>query len=284
MKKKTDNVLERSDKFSIDHWTMETSQTPQSDVKIKQPPGMRAKLSMLSKAMNLDDSKRHAIKSLFTFDTKHVPVYDTEFLTDVCFSFWGFLKNEDSWKKIIYFLCWCLQPRVFLAGKVDSGRLEVFMVVKLTRLCITRSNFETWLESFLDAMNMSAGSHFFNKYMDEQMLTCVERIRNTEYKMTNIHSEWNRDFCFLCTVLSKQRKQDHRVHDATGLEFDPNCFIKLFSDYQHLSILLKSATNELVRLRSGVAQPSTPVFHAVLPQPLSYGEVFVLQRSHISIE
>ncbi len=131
----------------------------------------------------------------------------------------------------------------------------------------------------LDVMNISAGSHFFSKYMDEQMLTCLQRIEMTKNKRTNIFSEWNKDFRLLCTVLSKHRNEAKRASDSTGLELDATRFVKLFFDNQQLvsannQLLrqLTTAADELSRLRSLV--PDTETF-----VPDIHSRVVLLQRT-----
>lgn len=255
-----------------------------SSVTIRQPPGMRGKLSLLSASMNFGDTQRHYIKSLFNTKNKYVCVYDSEFQTEVCFSFWGFSKCDNSWKRLISFLCWCLQPRMYMAGYVIPGRVEAFMIVRLSRLSITRSDFEKWLELFLNAMNMSAGSHFFSKYMDEQMLTCLHRITMDKNRLTNVMSEWNKDFRLMYTVLSKHRNEAKRVLDSTGVELDATRFVKLFFDNQQLLgqnnqlvRTLTSTAEELSRLRSLV--PDTEAFVPVIST-----RVVLLQRTPPSPE
>ena len=148
-----------------------------------------------------------------------------------------------------------------MAGYVSPGRLESFMIVRLSRLCVTRPQFEKWLELLLNVMNMSAGTHFFSKYMDEQMLTCLHRITMDPNRLTNVMSEWNKDFRLMYKVLSRQRNEAKRVSDSTGVELDATKFIKLFFDNQQLlrdnKELLKrvaSAGEEFPRLHSLVSE------------------------------
>jgi len=262
--------------------TMSDSPQPLSSVTIKRPAGLQGQLSMLSAKMHLGEKQRHDIKSLFNLKPKYVCVYDTEFQTDVCFSFWGFLNCENAIYRLISFLCWCLQPRMYMAGFVSPGRLEAVMIVRMSRLCITRSDFEKWLDILLNVMNISAGSHFFSKYMDEQMLTCLQRIETTKNRMTNMLSEMNKDFRLLYTVLSKHRKEAKRASYATGVELDATRFINLFFDNQRLVIennqlsrTLKQSTEELSQLRSLApdVEPSLPVM------PVVSGRVVILQRT-----
>ena len=259
------------------------SESPKpASVAIRQPPGMRGKLSQLAVVMGFGVAEKQFIKSLFHQKNSPVCVYDSQFQTDICFSFWGFPKSDQAYKKLISFLCCCLQPRMYMTGYVSPGRLEAFMIVRLSKLCVTRPQFEKWLELLLNVMNMSAGTHFFSKYMDEQMLTCLQRIEADKNRLTNVMSEWNKDFRWLYTVLSKHRNEAKRASDATGLELDATRFIKLFFDNQRLlsekSLLSRSLTHisdELSRLRSSV--PDVETFLPVMP--VVSGRVVILQRT-----
>ena len=97
--------------------------------------------------------------------------------------------------------------------------------------------------------------------MDEQMLTCLHRITMDPNRLTNVMSEWNKDFRLMYKVLSRQRNEAKRVSDSTGVELDATKFIKLFYDNQQLlrdnKELLKrvaSAGEEFPRLHSLVSE------------------------------
>jgi hypothetical protein len=118
--------------------------------------------------------------------------------------------------------------------------------------------------------------------MDEQMLTCLQRIETTKNRMTNMLSEMNKDFRLLYTVLSNHRKEVKRASYATGVELDATRFINLFFDNQRLVIennqlsrTLKQSTEELSQLRSLApdVEPSLPVM------PVVSGRVVILQRT-----
>jgi hypothetical protein len=228
--------------------------------------------------MDFGVEEKQFIKSLFHHKNSHVCVYDSEFQTDICFSFWGFPKSDHAYKKLISFLCWCLQPRMYMTGYVSPGRLEAFMIVRLSRLCVTRPQFELWLELLLNVMNMSAGTHFFSSYMDDQMLSCLQRIETDRNRMTNVMSEWNKDFRLLCRVLSKQRYEAKRVSDSTGVELDATNFIKLFYDNQQLL-----RENKELQKRVASTGEEFPRLHSLVSEtqeagPASSSRVILLRR------
>jgi|Laugrefabdmm15dn_1035133.scaffolds.fasta_scaffold00072_12 hypothetical protein len=241
--------------------TANVMETPYpASVTIHKAEGSRSQLTRLSTSLNLGQDKRKAIDSLFHPKKKHVATYDTEFQTEACFSIWCFPKSDDSWKTLHSFLCWCFQPRMQMFAIVSSGRMEAMMIVRLSRLGITRSGFETWLETFLGLINMSAGSFFFEKYMDAQMLACLHRIDSTKMaKFTNIGSEWNKDFRILYKTMSCLRSARKNASSATGMQLAEVNYVNMSEEVRNLrnenselTVMLSDALNELARARENL--------------------------------
>jgi hypothetical protein len=129
--------------------------------------------------------------------------------------------------------------------------------------------FENWIESFLGLMNMSAGVIFFTKYMDTQMLACLQRLERGAKFCTNLFTEWNIDFRCLYRALSIHKTECTHVFNATRLDFDPGTFIKLYVENQRLSRQLVQVTNS-----------STSMVQSPQADPISlYGELVILRRN-----
>ena len=81
---------------------------------------MRRHLQRLGGALGLDKANKDRRKSTFSSETAFVPVYTREFKCEVVFSFWGFVKNDESLIRLLEFLFWCMQPRMYMAGETKK--------------------------------------------------------------------------------------------------------------------------------------------------------------------
>jgi hypothetical protein len=82
---------------------------------------MRRHLERLGSDFGLEKANKDLLRSMFSSATVFVLVYNREFQCEVVFSFWGFVKNDESRIRVLDFLFWCMQPRMYMAGETKQG-------------------------------------------------------------------------------------------------------------------------------------------------------------------
>lgn len=227
-------------------------------VTIRQPPGLRRNLGRLSAAWNMDKAKKDEFKAMFSSTSNYVSVFDNEFYSEICFSFWGFVKNEDARQKLLEFIFWCLQPRFYTFSETRPHQIEAFMIVKLDKLQIKRDKFEDWIDKFFECMQMSAGTLIFTKYLDDQMISCIQRIEHGVKMKSNINTEWNKDFRILYERLSHEKKSGTWASDITGLDFTHWNFVESVRETRRLRRIVEQLTHEQEMQRRQIASYSAP--------------------------
>jgi hypothetical protein len=207
------------------------SEHKQAQLQTRRPVGLRRHLQRLVGALGLPKSKKEVLKSMFAAETTFVPVYNRVFQCELVFSFWGFVKNDETRVKLLDFLIWLMQPRMYMSAITKQGNhLEGLMIISLTRLHVQREVFESWLDLFFDTLQMSAGTLVFTEYLGEQMLSCMDRIQRSQKLRTNLFAEWNKDLQLLYDNLSNAREDRQRVLNVTGMPFTADNFIDMASD------------------------------------------------------
>jgi hypothetical protein len=203
----------------------------QPELQIRRPVGLRRHLQKLAGSLGLEKSNKDMLKSMFSSCTSFVPVYDRKFQCEIVFSFWGFVKSDDARFKLLDFLVWLMQPRMYIAAETKEGHhVEAIMIISLERLHIKRDVFESWLDLFFDRLHMSAGTLVFTEYMGEQMISCMDRILRSQKLRTNLFVEWNKDFLLLYRNLLKTREDQERVLAVTDMAFTTENFINISSN------------------------------------------------------
>jgi hypothetical protein len=182
----------------------EISSPPQ----ICRPAGLRWHLQRLAGALKLAQSNRQQLKSLFSAETKFVPVYNPTFQCELAFSFWGFVKSNEARAKLLDFLHWLLQPRLYMFATTKEGNhVEGVIIIALQKLQVQGNVFELWLEYFFDTLQMSAVTLVFTEYLGEQMLTSMDRIHHSQKLRSNLFVDCNKDFRLLYENLLKTRAE-----------------------------------------------------------------------------
>jgi hypothetical protein len=219
----------RVPKMNDDYKAENIAKNNKPELQIHRPSGMRRHLQRLGGALGLDKANKEQLKSMFSSQTVFVPVYNREFQCEVVFSFWGFVKNDESRIRLLDFLCWCMQPRMYMAGETKEGHhVEAIMIVRLDRLHIQRDAFKSWLDLFFDRLQISAGTVVFQEYLGEQMLTSMDRIQRSQKLHTNMYADWNKDFLMLYQMLSQNRAHQQRVLSVTGIPLTADNFVEMF--------------------------------------------------------
>jgi hypothetical protein len=76
---------------------------------------------------------------------------------------------------------------------------------------------------------MSAGTNIFTEYMDDQMLTSMERIQDNSINIrSNIYDDGNEDFLLLFQTKLKLKREAEFVMRTTGVSFTAQEFVNVF--------------------------------------------------------
>jgi hypothetical protein len=125
-------------------------------------------------------------------------------------------------------LTYTLDPKIYLVAETKKDFMEGIMIVKLDRLYISRQHLEEWLDIFFSKLRMSAGVIVFKEYLDDQILTSIERMKNSTTIRSNLNRYWNKDFQLLLQHKLKAKKEQEFVMGMTGISFTPAEFVNVF--------------------------------------------------------
>jgi len=244
----------------IDDTNDVTSET-EKILQISRPPGLGKRLHKLIGAFKLEKSNRKQLRSLFsaentkTYITKPETINDGLVQCEIAFSFWGFAKTDELRGILLGFLHWFFNPRVYMTTSNSKTKfVEGIMIVGLNKLGMLKKSptssisvdistkrfgaqavkdaFESWIDSFFETLQMSAGTLVFKDYLGAQMLSCMERMHHSDQFRSNIFSENNKDFRLLYSHLVEQKNNNNKVLQATGRHFTTNNFILMFANQQ----------------------------------------------------
>jgi len=234
-----------------------TSATKEA-LQINRAPGLGKRLHKLCGALKLDTSNRKELQSLFSSETTKTVINGGLVQCEVAFSFWGFAKTDEIRCTVLGFLHWLFNPRVYMtATNSKTNFVEGIMIFSLNKLGIMKTRrtgtstsisthisskrfgaqavknaFESWIDSFFEALQMSAGTLVFDDYLGAQMVSCMKRIYHSEQFRSNLFSEHNKDFRLLYFNLVEQNNNNNTVLQATGRHFTTNNFINIFANQQ----------------------------------------------------
>jgi hypothetical protein len=210
---------------------------------------LKSNLPKLAEAFDMHSDDAASLGRMFCQKRAFVPVFTAEFQCEFAFSCWGFVKDDNARRLLLKVMLLCMNPRVYMVSETLSGHhVEVMMIVKLEKLCMSRAQFEQWLEAFLEKLRMSAGLVVFQQYLGEQMISCMQRIEKGANLRSNIAITWNRDFLLLYNNLLQKRADATRVKEFTKLEFTVDNFINMFVQNMLRQDGLISANTQLRRL------------------------------------
>ena len=183
-------------------------------------------LRMLMMDARFDDQEKKDFLGMFSSDRKEFQkLSDSRTLS--C-SFWGFVRSETMKMQLIKFLNSALHVKMYLIGETRKNFIEGIMIVRPNRLCITRDCFEEWLDILFSKLKMSAGINIFTEYLGDQMLTSMERVRNSKSICSNITASDNTDFLNLFLAKTKLKKDQEYVLTVTGISFTAEEFVNVF--------------------------------------------------------
>jgi hypothetical protein len=235
-----------------------SEKTPQ----ILRPAALSKRLHRLMHVLKLEKSNRIKLKALFCPETKTKSVYGTFFQNELAFSFWGFVKSDDTRGRLLDFLNWLFNPRVYMTATTRGGNfLEGIMIMSLNKLDITRDAFELWIECFFETLQMSAGTLVFTEYLGDQMMSCMERVHKSDKFRSNLFAEHNKDFRLLYQNLIQRRNDDNKVLQVTGLHFTTLNFTNMFGNLSsresenRQTLRLNAAANWNWRILVGTVDP-----------------------------
>ena len=206
----------------------------------------------LSVLCGLNREEKKQLLSMFTRNPIHH--IDRQGTNEVTFSFWGFVRSDEMRMHLIKFLNCTLRPKVFLVGETKQHFIEGIMIVKQNILHTTSNDFEEWLDNFFSKLKMSAGTNIFTEYLGDQMLTSMERVKQSMKICSNIHTNDNADFMSLYELKLKMRREKEYVMMMTGISFTAQEFVNVF----HMRGGTFRASENLTRnstVRDGVVRP-----------------------------
>ena len=226
-------------------------------VRIRQPAGHgRRMIARLAAAWGLDKTATTSVRAMFSSKTTYRPAHDPEFeqfaTHEVCFSFWGFVPSDEARWTLLEFFSWSMWPRMYMTGQTRAGSMETIMVVRVDLLHVGREQFETWLENFLSTLRMSAGVHVFTRYLDEPMISCMQRIQGSTKFRSNLGSHWNSDFRILYDALQRERSMQASIMAITGMQFTSENFVRL---WEH-SLPQPQRTSQILQTSVGPEVPA----------------------------
>ena len=176
----------------------------------------------------IDKNEKHTLLKLFSSSRTSQSTVNGRSHT-ICFCFWGFFKNEEMRVQLVKILQCALHPKVYMVGETRKNFLEGFILVRTDRLGTTCWQFEEWLNIFFSNLRMSAGTNIFTEYMEDQMLTSMERIRDNSINIwSNIYVDANQDFLLLFQTKLKLKKEAEFVMRTTGVSFTAQEFVNVF--------------------------------------------------------
>jgi len=162
---------------------------------------------------------------------------------EVSFTLWAFTPSDKAWFAVMRLLRKTLRPRVYSSAETRIGQKDVFMLVSTAALKVSKHEFETWIENFVEAIGMSAGCVCFDEYFGESMLSSLGHIvtgkhvyGNFQYMTphSNFPSSYHRDFSTLFSRLTEQREDKQAARRITGLDNNHVNFVRLYQENQRL--------------------------------------------------
>ena len=223
--------------------------------RIRQPQDRgRRMIARLAAAWGLDKTATTSVRAMFSSKTTFRPPHGPEFHVhpEVCFSFWGFVPSDEARWTLLEFFAWSMWPRMYMTGQTRAGSMETIMVVRVDLLHVGREQFETWLENFLSTLRMSAGVHVFTRYLDEPMISCMQRIQGSTKFRSNLRSHWNSDFRILYDALQRERSMQASIMAITGMQFTSENFVRL---WEH-SLPQPQRTSQILQTSVGPEVPA----------------------------
>ena len=183
-------------------------------------------LNKLMMDARFDNEEKKDLLGMFSSDRKEFHKLSDS--RTVSCSFWGFVRSETMKMQLIKFLNSALHVKMYLIGETRKNFIEGIMIVRPNRLCITRDCFEEWLDILFSKLKMSAGINIFTEYLGDQMLTSMERVRNSKSICSNITASDNTDFLNLFLAKTKLKKDQEYVLTVTGISFTAEEFVNVF--------------------------------------------------------
>lgn len=201
-------------------------------------------MQQLAQAWELEPETQEKMKSMFDTTSERAPVRS---MPEISFCFWGFPPSMRAWQALLGFVLAVLQPRVFVASYTRESCVEMMVVMPCERLRGGRSyeTWDGWLQTFLEQLNMSAGSVVFSHYMSLQMIACINRIYNGKGLQGNLSRCHNRDFERLWRHNKQLCEGNTAARSVTGMDLTASNMNRLYEDRQQLVEFAQEAYAQL---------------------------------------
>lgn len=208
------------------------------------PQVLSSNMQQLAQAWQLEPETQAKMTSMFDTTSERAPVRS---MPEISFCFWGFPPSTRAWQALLGFVLAVFQPRVFVAAHTRESCVEMMVVMPCERMRRGRSHelWEGWLQTFLEQLNMSAGSVVFSHYMSIQMITCIDRIYNGKGLQCNLTRGQNRDFERLWRVHKHVGDGNAAARRVTGMDLTASNMNRVFEDRRQLLNMAQEAYAQL---------------------------------------
>lgn len=203
-----------------------------------------AAYSALTEAMRMDDAQCRALSFFFSskFRTRWSKTQVQSQGREEYFAFWGFMPNEPLRNKLLALVSYVFKTRIIVAASTRQTMFECVCVVDgtiaamLSKHCPQElpSSTEDLLVWFLELFNMSADVVRFEKILNVQMVSSIDRVELAQASpYGNLLSPAASDFYELYRVKRAWRDDSNATQMLTGYELSKDSMC-------HLSLALKN--------------------------------------------
>ena len=203
-----------------------------------------AAYTAFTEAMRMDDAQRRALSYFFSskFRTRWSRTQIQSQGREEYFAFWGFMPNELLRNKLLALVSYVFKTRIIVAASTRQTMFECVCVVDGTITTMLAKHFprelpastEDQLVWFLELFNMSADVVRFEKILNVQMVSSIDRVELAQAsRFGNLLSPAASDFYELYRVKRAWRDDSTATQMLTGYELSKESVC-------HLSLALKS--------------------------------------------
>lgn len=174
------------------------------------------------------------------FRTKWSKIQIQRFGGEEYFAFWGFVSDEHVRNKLLALVSYVFQTRIIIAANTKQGMFEcVCTIDSTTARClqalyethsgvVPASNTEALLLWFLELFNMSADVIRFERILNLQMVSSIDRLEHARSNLYgNLSSPAVSDFYELYKCKRAYRDDNAAAQMLTGYELSTDSLVRL---------------------------------------------------------
>ena len=212
---------------------------------------LKPTMQKLSACFNMRETKIAILERLYDTNdnTSTVSTTSTGVALNICLSnilqntpeqgvaVWGFVQDRALRNELLLLLYHTFSPRVAFAANTRQSFFECILVINMSSLkdakdkAVTVAQVEHWLDTFLDCLGISAGVICFDKYMDDPMVTCIDRIEMASIKdgcFGTLFDADNRDFYRLYAHCKNMMHARADANLQTGMQLDTATLVRMY--------------------------------------------------------